>query len=82
MKTKASNKYYNRSHISEGKFRQLINCFSLDLNAYETSKITNLSHVSCKKIYQKLRIHIFNHLLDEELSYREIFNEYITVFGF
>lgn len=52
MSRRAFNKYYNRSHISEGKFRELIKCFSLDLNAYETSKITNISHVSCKKIYQ------------------------------
>lgn len=71
MKIKALNKYYNRSHISEVKFRQLIKCFSLDLNAYETSQITNISHVSCKKIFQKLRIHIFNHLLNEEILYGE-----------
>lgn len=71
MSRRAFNKYYNRSHISEGKFRELIKCFSLDLNAYETSKITNISHVSCKKIYQKLRVHIFNHLLNEDTSYGE-----------
>lgn len=68
MVNRAKNKYYNRSHISEVKFRQLIKCFSLDLNAYETSKLTSISHVSCKKIYQKLRIYIFTNLLNNETS--------------
>ena len=68
MTTQAKNKYYKRSHISEAKFRQLIKCFSLDLNAYETSKLTNISHVSCKKIFQKLRIYIYNNLLKSEVS--------------
>ena len=68
MSTQAKNKYYNCSHISEAKFRQLIKCFSLDLNAYETSKLTNISHVSCKKIFQKLRIYIYNNLLESEVS--------------
>jgi len=36
---KAKNKYYQRSHISEAKFRQLLKCFSMDLNAYETSQL-------------------------------------------
>ena len=52
------NKYYRRSHISEAKFRRLLKCFTLDLNAYEASQITNISHRSCKIIYAKLRLHI------------------------
>ena len=64
----AKNKYYNRSHISETKFRQLIKCFSLDLNAYETSKITNISHVSCVKIFHKLRIYICNNFLHNKAT--------------
>ena len=52
------NKYYNRSHISEGKFRQLLKCFAMDLNALEASKISGISHRSCKVIYAKLRLHI------------------------
>jgi transposase-like protein len=68
MKTRALNKYYRRSHISESKFRQLIKCFSLDLNAYETSKLTNISHVSCKKIYQKLRLYIYQNLLIDKAT--------------
>ena len=68
MNTRAKNKYYNRTHISEVKFRYLLKCFSLDLNAYETAKLTNISHVSCKKIFQKLRIYIFNNLLENNIS--------------
>lgn len=68
MGKRAKNKYYNRSHISEGKFRELIKCFSMDLNAYETSKITNISHVSCKKIFHKLRVYVFNNLVDSGIS--------------
>ncbi len=34
MVNKAKNKYYKRSHISEGKFRRLIKCFAMDLTAY------------------------------------------------
>lgn len=53
------NKYYKQSHIYERKFRHLLRCFSLDLNAFETSKLTGISHVSCKRIFSKLRLYIF-----------------------
>ena len=52
------NRYYKRSHISEAKFRQFLSCFALDLNAFETHKITHISHRTCKVIDQKLRLHI------------------------
>ena len=58
------NKYYRRSHISEAKFRHLLKCFSLDLNAFEASKLTNISHRSCKVIYTKLRFHIAEFCID------------------
>ena len=68
---KAKNKYYSRSHISESKFRQLIKCFTLDLNAYDAAQITSLSHVTCKKLFHKIRVYIVNHLLSHEPSYGE-----------
>jgi len=71
MATTNKNKYYNHSHISEVKFRQLIKCFSMDLNANETAKLTNISHVSCKKIFLKLRIYIFHNLLESNISQGE-----------
>ena len=63
MTTPNKNKYSKGTHISERKFRHLIKCFSLDLNAYETSQITNISHTTCKKTFQKLRIYIYKNLL-------------------
>ena len=56
--TKGENKHYRRSHISENKFRQLLKCFALDLNAYETHQLTHISHRSCKVLHAKLRRHI------------------------
>jgi transposase len=68
MKRRAKNKYYKGSHISEVKFRQIIKCFAMDLNAYETAQITNISHVSCKNLFKKIRLYIFNNLLEENFS--------------
>jgi transposase len=58
MRKTSRNKYYRRSHISESKFRHLLKCFALDLNALEASKLTSISHRSCKVIYAKLRLHV------------------------
>ena len=63
---KAKNKYYQRSHISEAKFRQLLKCFSMDLNAYETSQLVNISYKTIKKIYFKLRVHIITILKEND----------------
>ena len=46
MTTADKNKYSKGTHISERKFRHLIKCFSLDLNAYETSQITKKRKIS------------------------------------
>ncbi len=62
------NKYYRRSHISESKFRQLLRCFALDLNAYEASRLTGISHRSCKVIYSKLRLHIAKFCIGNPVS--------------
>ncbi len=68
MINKAKNRYYNLSHISERKFRELLKCFSLDLNAQKTAKITNISHVTCKNIFKKLRIYIVKNLINTDPS--------------
>ena len=62
------NKYYKHSHISESKFRSFLKCFSLDLNAYETSKLTGISHKTCKKIFHKLRVYIYENLLENKID--------------
>jgi len=68
MATSNKKKYSKDTHISERKFRHLIKCFSLDLNAYDTSKITSISHTTCKKIFQKLRIYIYKNLLVNDID--------------
>ena len=71
MVKSGKNKYCKGTHINERKFREIIKCFSLDLNAYETSKITNISYTTCKKIFQKLRIYIYKNLLKNDTSIGE-----------
>jgi len=66
--TTGKNKYYKQSHISERKFRELLRCFALDLNAKESSQLTGISHVSCKLIYTKLRLRIVKQSVDELAS--------------
>ena len=65
---KKKNKYYNRSHISEGKFRHLLRCFTMDLNAYEAHQISHISHRSCKVIYAKLRLYIVKRCVGNRAS--------------
>ena len=65
MEINSKNRYYFRSRISERKFRQLLLCFCLDLDAYEASKISLISYQSCKIIYKKLRIHILRYCINE-----------------
>jgi transposase len=52
------NKYLYRSRISEAKFKEIIKLFSVDLNATQISKLTNLSRNSINKILYALRIRI------------------------
>ena len=68
MSVRVKNKYYNHTHISEAKFKSILKCFCIDLNAYEASKITNISHRSCKKVYHKLRVYIYKNMLEEEID--------------
>ena len=65
---KKKNKYYTRSHISEGKFRHLLRCFAMDLNAYEAHQISHISHRSCKVIYAKLRLYIVKRCVGNRAS--------------
>ena len=52
------NKYLYRSRISEAKFKEIIKLFSVDLNATQISKLTNLSRNSINRILYALRIRI------------------------
>ena len=52
------NKYYRYSKISEAKFRHLIRCFALDLNATDSADMTVLSVRSVNEIFLKMRVRI------------------------
>ena len=78
--TKLKNKYYKRSHISENKFRHLLRCFALDLNAFETSQLIGISHKSCRRIYSKLRLRIAKLAVDAAATLGE-FNCDESYFG-
>lgn len=56
--TPMSNKYIYRSRISEAKTREIIKYFSVDLNATQISKLSNLSRNSVNNILTALRLRI------------------------
>ena len=58
------NKYSNYSRISEGKFREVLKCFSLDLTSSNTAKLTNISRNTINSLFNKFRIHIFENCIN------------------
>jgi transposase-like protein len=58
---KPKNKYAKFTKISEGKFRETIKCFSLDLNATQTAKLTNLNRNTINRYYAETRRKIVEH---------------------
>ena len=65
---KRKNKYYNRSRISEAKFREIIKYFSVDLNASQIAKLTNLNLNTINKILILIRVRIFELLQENQLQ--------------
>lgn len=57
------NKYYNRSQISEKKFREIIKYFSYDFDATKIALLTNISRNTINKIIGKIRKKIFLSLM-------------------
>ena len=49
------NKYVLRSKISEAKFRQLVRCFALDLDAGQTAALTGLNRNTINRYYHLIR---------------------------
>jgi hypothetical protein len=49
------NRYYERSRISEYKFRRLVRYFALDLCASDVAELTGLTHKSADAIFLKIR---------------------------
>lgn len=61
------NKYYNRSHISEKKFREIIKLFSADIEAKKIALLSGTNINTINKILQMLRERIV--CLAEKESY-------------
>jgi transposase len=62
---KPKNKYYNRSRISEAKFREIIKFFSADLTAEKIAEFTKLNRNTINKILKLLRERIVEELDNE-----------------
>lgn len=69
------NKYCNRSHISEKKFRQILRFFCKDYTAFAVNDATGISRVTVNKLYSLFRKRILllidNKLLDQEVEIDE-----------
>jgi transposase len=59
------NKYCYRSKLSEYKFRQLLECFSDDLNTIITSKITGISRRTVTKYFNKFRERVYQLVIND-----------------
>lgn len=53
------NKYKKVAHFSEAKFRQILQCFCLDLTASDTAEISSLSRNSINRLFTQIRQRIF-----------------------
>ena len=62
------NKYYNRSRLSEAKFREIIKYFSVDLSATQIAKLATLNLNTVNKILTLIRIRIFELSAQEQLQ--------------
>jgi transposase len=66
------NKYYNRSRISEKKFREILKYFCYDETASKTAIYTSINRNTINKIYDQIRQKIFLALSwQEEESFGE-----------
>lgn len=52
------NKYLSRSHISERKFKKILECFCLDFNVTQTSQITRVGRKTVNRIFNQIRYRI------------------------
>ncbi len=66
------NKYCNRSHISETKFRLILQCFAKDFDSYSTAEISGVSRQSIQKYFEKLRRRILEWVANEKLFSGEV----------
>jgi len=65
------NKYLNRSHISEKKFRQILRLFCKDYTAFAVSDATGISRITINKLYANFRKRILK-ITDQRLLNNEV----------
>src|SRR3990167_10620247 len=65
------NKYFNRSHISEKKFRQILKLFCKDYTAFAVSDVTGISRITINKLYALFRKRICS-LVNNDLFSNEV----------
>lgn len=66
-----NNKYKKRSRISNKKFRKIVKCFSLDIEASKIAVLTRISRNSINKIVKYIRMKIAEHSEKESLAVNE-----------
>ena len=59
------NKYCKRSRISEVQFREILKCFSQDLDTYVTADLTGISRHTVRKYFEKFRKRMLKWSQDE-----------------
>ena len=62
------NKYFNRSHISERKFRQILKLFCKDYTAFAVSDSTGISRITINKLYALFRKRILSVINNDPLN--------------
>jgi len=62
------NKYFNRSHISERKFRQILKLFCKDYTAFAVGDSTGISRITINKLYAVFRKRILSVINNDPLN--------------
>jgi len=62
------NKYFNRSHISERKFRQILKLFCKDYTAFAVSDTTGISRITVNRLYALFRKRILSVINNDPLN--------------
>lgn len=60
------NKYIKHAHISEVKFRAVLNCFSQDFTASQTTLLTRISRNTINRLFAQFRLRILNLTTNQE----------------
>lgn len=61
-----NNKYLKRARISERKFKEILKYFSLDFNAQQTTKLSNISRPTINRLFGLFRKRILELTLQSE----------------